>query len=166
MNQNPSNQSSSDAGPATLIGDEDRFLVFRIGKESFAAPLLSIREIVEPLAYRPVPNFHDYFLGLANLRGQIVGVLDLGRRFGLDPVAGSKESVFLVFDVDGTSMAGLVHSVETVAVIPPSAVSRKSQVDIAIPAAAWGGIAQFASRLLPVVHLQELIRIEMKAVAS
>src|SRR4051812_12524187 len=84
------------------VGGEDRYLIFCIQTERFAAPLLSIREIVEPLPYRPVPNPRSYFLGLSNLRGQIVGVLDLGLCFGLNPVSLSSEAVFLIFDIDGT----------------------------------------------------------------
>lgn len=138
--------------------EADRYLIFRIGAESFAAPLLSIREIVEPLAYRCVPNTNDYFLGMANLRGQIIGVLDLGRRFGLKPVAGSLDCVFLVFEVEGTVMAGLANKVESVMVIPPESIVHDHQVDMTIPPAASGGIAKSAVGLIPIVHLPEVLR--------
>ena len=136
----------------------DRYLIFRIGEEAFAAPLLSLREIVEPLAYQPVPNMNDYFLGMANLRGQIIGVLDLGLRFGLRPVAGSKDGVYLVFEVDGTVMAGLVHRVDSVLVIPPESIVHDHQADMTIPLAAAGGIAKSTMGLLPIVHLPEVLR--------
>lgn len=136
----------------------DRYLIFRIGGEAFAAPLLSIREIVEPLAYRPVPNMNEYFLGMANLRGQIMGVLDLGQRFGLKPVAGSKEGVYLVFEVDGTVMAGFANQVESVLVIPPEAIVHDHHVDMMIPLPASGGIAKSAMGLLPIVYLKEVLK--------
>ncbi len=136
----------------------DRYLIFRIGKEAFAAPLLSIREIVEPLVYRPVPNMNDYFLGMANLRGQIIGVLDLGIRFGLGPVVGSKESVFLIFEVDGTVMAGLANRVESVMVISADSIVQDHQVDMTIPPAASIGIAKSDAGLLPIVQLPEILR--------
>src|SRR4051812_3721492 len=105
-------QTSGADGP----GVEDRYLIFKVGGEALATPLLSVREIVEPLAYRSVPNPHSYYLGLANLRGQIVGVIDLGLRLGLDPVASDEEGIFLIFDAGGTSMAGFVNRVESVMV--------------------------------------------------
>lgn len=136
----------------------DRYLIFRICGEAFAAPLLSIREIVEPLVYQPVPNDHDYFLGMANLRGQIIGVLDLGRRFGLKPVAEDKEGVFLVFEVDGTVVAGLASRVDSVLVIHSDTIVHDHQVDLTIPHEARGGIAKSSMGLLPIVHLPEVLR--------
>jgi purine-binding chemotaxis protein CheW len=140
------------------LADEDRYLIFRIGKERFAAPLLSVREIVETLAYRDVPNPFDYFLGLANLRGQIVGVLDFGIRFGLESVAASKNGVFLVFDFDGASMAGFVNSVESVVTIPSVSIDRECHIDVAIPESALIGIAKTSSGLLSIIQFSELIR--------
>lgn len=136
----------------------DRYLVFGIGDESFAAPLLSIREIVEPLPYRPIANKNDYFLGMANLRGQIIGVLDLGQRFGLKPVVNSHDGVFLIFEVDGTVMAGLASRVEAVIVIKPEDIVHDHQADMMIPSAALGGIAKSLSGLLPIVHLPEVLK--------
>jgi purine-binding chemotaxis protein CheW len=139
---------------------DDRYLVFRVGNDAIAAPLLSIREIVEPLAYRPVPNEREYLLGLANLRGQVIGVLDLGLRFGLGAAIENKDCVFLVFDVEGGVMAGVAHSIDTVTVIEPQAISHDCQLDMKIPAEAMRGIARKGGRLLPIVHLADLVRVE------
>lgn len=147
-------------------GSEDRYLIFRIANESFATPLLSIREIVEPLGFSPVPNAFDYFLGLANLRGQIVGVLDLGTRFGLGALNDQKDTIYLVFDVDGTSMAGIVNSVESVTVIDSTQIAQDTHIHVAmaIPSIAVKGVARLSKRLLPIVQLQELVRCELKMV--
>lgn len=153
--------SSEHAGvtSATIIDSgEDRFLIFRIGDESFAAPLLSIREIVESMVYRAVPNHHAHFLGLANLRGQILGVLDLGHWFGLEPVAGHSGGVFLVFDIDGSTMAGFVDQVESVRVIPNYAINRDAQSETKLPKAACIGLATIGEDLIPVVDLPKLVR--------
>jgi purine-binding chemotaxis protein CheW len=137
--------------------DANRYLVFRVGSESLATPLLSIREIVEPLPYRAVPNPHDYYLGLANLRGQIVGVIDLGIRLKFDPVVGTPGGAFLVFDVDGVCMAAYVTRVETVLVIEPSAISKGDQIDTVVPSRALVGIAQARDRLIPIIELSGLL---------
>lgn len=142
------------------INDEDRFLIFKIGDDRLASPLFSISEIVEPLPIRAVPNHHDYFLGLANLRGQLVGVLDLGKRFGLKPVANAKEGegVFLIIDVDGSLMAGFVSSVESVIAIPSTEINKACNVEIGIPPEALGGIANIASTLLLIVDLPQVMK--------
>lgn len=144
-------------GVDSEVATVDRYLIFAIGKESFAAPLLSIREIVEAMAYRSVPNPHSDVLGLANLRGQVVGVMDLGRSFGLEAVEEATNASALIFEVDGTVLAGLVHRVEAVMAIPKETIDIESRIDMTIPSPAFRGIANVASRLIPVVNLTGLL---------
>lgn len=148
-----------------LDSDAHRYLVFRVGSEVLATPLLSVMEIVEPLPYRPVPNPHDYYLGLANLRGQIVGVIDLGIRFGVEPLVGKPGGALLVFDVDGVCMAAHVSHVETVLEIRAEDISEGSQIDMVIPPRALVGIAQCRDRLIPIIELSGLLENELQKVA-
>lgn len=141
----------------------DRYLIFRVGPEILATPLLSVREIVEPLPYRSVPNPHDYYLGLSNLRGQIVGVIDLGMRLGLEPVYGKPGGAFLIFEVEGgICMAAYVTCVESVRAIEQSQIASGGKVDMVVPPKALVGIALTKDRLLPVVELSGLLEKPMQ----
>ncbi|MHA0111797.1 chemotaxis protein CheW, partial [Klebsiella pneumoniae] len=62
---------------------EHRYLLFRLGAELYGTPLLEVREIIEWQACKSIPHVSNYFLGVINLRGQITGVIDLRRRFGI-----------------------------------------------------------------------------------
>jgi purine-binding chemotaxis protein CheW len=59
-----------------------RHVVFSIGTTDYAVPILSVSEVVRPLKITPVPNVPDWVLGVANLRGDIVSVVDLRVFFG------------------------------------------------------------------------------------
>lgn len=77
------------AGPACHGAPERQFCVFRCGRERFCLPVLDVEEVVEwPLVTR-VPLGPAYFLGIFNLRGTIVPLVDIamteGRRPGLLP---------------------------------------------------------------------------------
>lgn len=61
---------------------ENKFLVFSVGEELYASPLLSIREVLEFQPPKPMPNMVHYFTGVINVRGAIVGVIDLRTKFG------------------------------------------------------------------------------------
>ena len=63
--------------------DEQEFLLFAVGQIMFGTPLLGVREIVKPQSYKHVPNTSDHFLGVINLRGQIVGVVDFRKKLSL-----------------------------------------------------------------------------------
>lgn len=154
-------------GPSGDLTADNRYLIFRIATETFATPLLSIREIVVPLAYKKVPNPYSYFVGLANLRGQIIGVLDLGLRFDLLPVGEDKSGALLIFESQGGMMGGLVHQVEHVMIIEENAIVHE-HLDGSkrhIPSAAFGGIAKTADRLLPILNLSALAASDFKVPA-
>lgn len=64
------------AGTAHLV-------CFRIGKETFGVDIFAVREIVKAQEITAVPGTNDYVLGIINLRGKIISVMDLAARLGL-----------------------------------------------------------------------------------
>ena len=69
--------------------------------------VLEVQEIIRPAALTPVPQAPPAVAGILNLRGQIVTVLDLGRRFGAGPVAGGPSARIVVVR-DGEESVGLL----------------------------------------------------------
>jgi chemotaxis signal transduction protein len=59
-----------------------RHVVFSIGSTEYAVPILTVSEVVRPLKITPVPNVPEWLLGVANLRGDIISVVDLRVFFG------------------------------------------------------------------------------------
>ncbi|MCB9726383.1 MAG: purine-binding chemotaxis protein CheW [Spirochaetaceae bacterium] len=71
-------------------------VTFRIGGRCFAVPIVLVREINRQLQMTPVHRAPASVRGLVNLRGQIVTVMDLGRRLGLGPVEIGEKSRMVV----------------------------------------------------------------------
>ncbi|GBF49842.1 chemotaxis signal transduction protein [Leptospira ryugenii] len=63
------------------IGDLEQFLTFTIDKEYFGLPLLHVHEILKPVMITRIPNVEEYILGVINLRGEIIPIVDLKKRF-------------------------------------------------------------------------------------
>ena len=78
-----------------------RYLVFNLGETKYATPLLSAREVVEVPKYRNIPNAKEYFLGIANLRGEVVTVVDMRKVFGQASADITKASRNVVIQLDG-----------------------------------------------------------------
>lgn len=57
---------------------------FVIREEEFAVPILDVREIVKPVEYTRIPSTPSYVLGVFNLRGNILPLIDLRQKFGLE----------------------------------------------------------------------------------
>ncbi|MBZ7987209.1 chemotaxis protein CheW [Campylobacter canadensis] len=69
---------------AEVKDDAIRQLVgFMIDEEEYAIPILSIQEIIKPIEYTRVPSVPDYVLGVFNMRGNVIPLIDLAKRFGL-----------------------------------------------------------------------------------
>lgn len=63
------------------LGDLEQFLTFLVAGEYFGIRLLLVHEILKPVPITRVPNVHDYILGVINLRGEIIPIIDLKKRF-------------------------------------------------------------------------------------
>lgn len=63
--------------------DAGKYLTFVLDKERYSVPLLKVREIMRLCPITPVPRMPTHILGVINLRGKIVPVIDLRERFGL-----------------------------------------------------------------------------------
>jgi purine-binding chemotaxis protein CheW len=79
---------------------EGQFLSFLLGGEGYGVPLLAVREIIEFRDITPVPMTPDCLLGVLNLRGSVVPVVDLCQRLGLQKKAIDKRSCIVIVEVD------------------------------------------------------------------
>ncbi len=67
------------------LGDIEQFLTFKIDGEFFGLQLLHVHEILKPVMITRIPNVENYILGVINLRGEIIPIVDLKKRFqGID----------------------------------------------------------------------------------
>lgn len=97
------------------LDDVVQLVGFVIGDEEYAVPILSIQEIIKPFGWTRVPQVPDYVLGVFNLRGSVIPLLDLRRKFGLAPKNNSEETRFIVMR-HGDDVAGFVIDRLTMAI--------------------------------------------------
>lgn len=100
-----------------------KHLGFRLGDERFAIDVFSVREIIEPQRVTKVPRTPAHVLGMINLRGKIVPVVDLRKKLGLpaDGLAG-KEVRIVVVDLDDVRTGVVVDAVSEVLEIAESQI--------------------------------------------
>lgn len=91
----------------TPPGGDIQVVVFGLGEEEFALPVTTVREILDHRnAYR-VPHAPAWFLGLTDVRGTSVPMVDLRVRLGLSPIAATLTTRVLVIDLPGADGAPL-----------------------------------------------------------
>lgn len=95
---------------------------FRVGKETFGVPIHLVHEIVRVPEVTAVPDTPDYVEGVINLRGKIVSIVDLRKRFGAPQIASDKKNRILVAEVDGKMVGLVVDAASEVLKLPPGDV--------------------------------------------
>ena len=118
------------AGEATtMTALAGKYLTFALGGESYAIPVLKVREIIRLTSITAVPQMPDYIRGVINLRGKIIPVMDLRLRFGFAGAANTEQNCIVVVQVknpagQATAMGLVVDAVEEVAQLAASDIEE------------------------------------------
>lgn len=107
---------------------EQQIVGLRIGRETFGLPISIVREIVRVPEITSVPNAPDYIEGVINLRGRIIPVVDLRKRFGEKVPEPNKKNRIVVAEVEGRMIGLLVNSASEVLRLPPSQIESPNNV--------------------------------------
>ncbi|MDX1982961.1 MAG: chemotaxis protein CheW [Bryobacteraceae bacterium] len=97
-----------------------KYLAFRTGREEFALPVANVREIIAGQQVTPLPATPDYVMGLINLRGRVMPVIDLGLRLAIPAVEtrpGSRRALIVVIQAAagaGSLVGAMVDEVSEV----------------------------------------------------
>lgn len=147
------------------MNHSDRFLHFQLHEDHFAIPLLSVREVLAMPELTSVPKTPSYFLGIMNLRGQILSVLDLRKKMEL-PTERGPETTVILCEVAGLQLGVVVdciHAVETIAqekiMAPPEHQAVKHNGFVS-------GIYQGESRLLLILDLAKALNLQENGTAE
>lgn len=104
-----------------------RYLCFRLGDEGYAIPLLSVREVIAVPDTTKIPGTPNYFLGIMNLRGQVISVIDLRTKFQIKPKEGSETAV-IICDIAPLSIGVVVDSINYVFTPKPEEIAEKPEL--------------------------------------
>ncbi|WP_297444035.1 chemotaxis protein CheW [Sulfurimonas sp.] len=97
------------------LDDVVQLVGFIIGDEEYAVPILAIQEIIKPFSWTRVPQVPNYVLGVFNLRGSVIPLIDLRLKFGLTPKKQNEDTRFIVMR-HGDDVAGFVIDRLTMAI--------------------------------------------------
>jgi len=129
---------------------------FIIGEEEYAVPILSIQEIIKPIPWTRVPQTPAYILGVFNLRGSVIPLIDLRVKFGLSSKNHNEETRFFVLK-QGDDVAGFVIDRLTMAIrikkedigpAPDTLAGDESMID---------GVGKQEDRILTILKVAKLL---------
>jgi purine-binding chemotaxis protein CheW len=85
-----------------------KYLTFALGNEEYGLPVLKVREIIKVMDITQVPQVPDHVRGVINLRGRVIPVIDLRRKFGFETKENTDHTCIIVVEVTHLGMVGIV----------------------------------------------------------
>ena len=136
---------------------EIQIVGFRIGRETFGLPIAMVREIVRVPEITSVPNAPEYIEGVINLRGRIIPVVDLRKRFG-EKVEASKKNRIVVVELETRAIGLIVNSASEVLKIPPSEIEAPHTVFQEGELNYITGVGKLRGRLVMLLDLSKILQ--------
>lgn len=137
-----------------------RYLCFTIGTEKFAIPLLQVKEVIGITEIRNVPLSPKYFLGILNLRGQVISIVDLRIKLGITKSSNSDENSIIILEMEGVYFGVVVDSVDSVTPFTEEQMSEPpiregvSNVDYI------SAVARFETSMTLVIDMMKIFNLE------
>ena len=130
---------------------------FQVGRETYGVPITSLHEIVRVPEITAVPDAPDYLEGVINLRGKIVSVMDLRKRFGEKHADLTKQNRILVVEHSGRLAGLIVDSASEVLKIPSDAVEAPPAVFQDGGLNCVTGLGKVRGRLIVLLDMSKLL---------
>ena len=130
---------------------------FQVGRETYGVPITSLHEIVRVPEITAVPDAPDYLEGVINLRGKIVSVMDLRKRFGEKQASVKRHNRILVVEHAGRLAGLIVDSASEVLKIPADAVEPPPAVFQDGGLNCVTGLGKVAGRLVVLLDMSKLL---------
>jgi purine-binding chemotaxis protein CheW len=142
-------------GPA-VDKEIHQLVTFRLGDEEYGIDILKVHEIDRMMDITEVPNAPSCVEGVINLRGKVVPVINLRRKFGLPPRERDGSTKIVVVDV-GTSAGMIVDSVSEVLRIPSDIVEPPPRMATGVGSECIRGVGKLKDRLLILLDIEKVL---------
>ena len=158
----------SDNPAAAGAGSTRQVLTFSLGSESYGVDILRVQEIRGWTPVTRIPQAPGHVLGVLNLRGSIVPIIDLRKRLNLAKAEFTPLTVIIVLSVNTAAGARefgvVVDAVSDVVGIGEANLKEAPRVGSGDAAEIVSGLAVVAERLLILLNVDELVRRDLEQV--
>lgn len=140
------------------VGEElIQIVSFRIANEEFGIDIIRVQEIIRMVDITRVPNTPDYVIGVINLRGKVIPIIDMRRRLNLVEAPYTKETRIVVIEEEGKVVGFIVDSVSEVLRISNSITEPPPPMVSGISSDFISSIAKLDGRLLILLDLEKVL---------
>lgn len=142
---------------------ENQYVIFKLADEHYGVNIIAVESIIKVQEITKMPHVPDFIEGITNLRGAVIPVIDLRKRFGMQPTTETKDTRIIVVEMNGVMAGMVVDAVTEVARIPDGDIALPSPMVSTVDTAFITGIAKMERRLIILLDLSRVLTAAEKA---
>lgn len=143
-----------------------RLITFNLENETYGIEVSQVREILRINQNFPVPGAPDYVLGITNIRGNVITVIDARMRFNLPAVEYTDNARMIVIEANDETAAVVVDSVSDVIDVPESSIDETLKVNMSGDSRYISGVVTHADGLIIILNVEKIITEEQLDIAA
>ena len=141
---------------------ERQLVIFELADEYYGIDIASVESIIKPQAITVVPHAPFFIEGVTNLRGKVVPVVDLRKRFSLPPEDATKDSRIVVVMITNLEVGMVVDGVSEVLTVADGSIEPPPPMVLSIDSTFITGIAKLEDKLVILLDLAKVLSVEEK----
>ena len=139
---------------------EGKFLTFVLGEEIYGIEILKAREIIGLMDITTVPQTPDYMKGVINLRGKVIPVIDLRKKFSMQEGVHTQETCVIVVEVNSSSIGLIVDSVSEVSDITGEEIENAPSYGQGIDTSFIMGLGKVKNKIIILLDIDAVLSTE------
>jgi len=142
---------------------ENQLVVFKLADEHYGVNIAAVEGIIKMQAITSVPHAPSFVEGITNLRGTVLPVMDMRKRFGLELRDENRDTRIIVVEMDGVTVGMVVDAVNEVLRVPDENIEPPSPMVTTVDSSFITGIAKVDERLIILLDLAKVLTIQEQA---
>jgi purine-binding chemotaxis protein CheW len=136
---------------------ETQLVVFKMEKEEFACGINDVREVLKMIRVTPLPRSLDFVEGVINLRGDVIPVIDLRKRFGLAEAERTEDNRIIIVEVEERMVGLTVDSVTEVIRLSNTQIQEAPDQVAGSQTKLIMGVGKVDDRMLIILNLDRIL---------
>lgn len=137
-------------------------VVFMLNRAYYGVPILQVQEIVKMTEITELPNTPDFVQGIVNLRGKIIPIIDMRKRFGLPQEKIDENWKILILKEEDVLFGVMVDQISEVEKVPSALIEKPPKIVAGVNGKFINGIAKTENRLLILLDIAKILSDEEK----
>ena len=155
---NLSDEDMEDMSLEVSYSEGTRLITFILGEEKYGLNILKVRELISfPEGLTRIPGMPDYIIGMFNLRGLVIPVMDLRAKFNMSGEERHEFSVIIIVEVDNKSIGITVDSVSDVIFVKEEDIQETTELAVNVDTKFIKGVAKTKDEMVILLDIDFLL---------